>query len=162
MLKRKTTHRTITLIRRGCMTLGVLLILLPFQALADNAVKWYAHDEGRVLGKIENKKMFVHFWAEWCTYCGKMEKETFGNQAVIDYLNANFIPIKINTGRERELAAQYNIRPIPDNWFLASNGDRISNQPGFIEPDMFTKILEYIHTDSYLDTSFMNFIQSRR
>ena len=105
MLKRKTKRRKTTLIRRGCLLLGVLLILLPVQAVADNAVKWYSHEEGRVLGKIENKKMYVHFWAEWCTYCRKMEKETFGNPAVIDYLNANFIPIKVNSDRERELAA---------------------------------------------------------
>ena len=159
MLKRATSHNQITLIRHGCLVLLLLLILLPAQALAANSIKWYSYDEGRILGKVENKKMFVHFWAEWCAYCLKMEKETFADAAVAKYLNANFIPIKVNTERERDIAAQYNIRPIPDNWFLVSNGNSISNQPGFIQADMFIKILEYIHTDSYLDTSFMNFLQ---
>ncbi len=138
------------------------MLLLPAHATAGNVIKWYSHDEGLVLARIENKKPFVHFWAEWCGYCTKMEKETFSDAAVIAYLNANFIPIKVNIDRERQTAAQYNIRPIPDNWFLASNGERISNQPGYIEPDMMIKILEYIHTDSYLDTSFNNFLETRK
>lgn len=138
------------------------MFLLPVHATAENDIKWYSHDEGLVLGKIENKKLFVHFWAEWCTYCKKMEKNTFQDAAVIAYLNANFIPVKVNTSSERELAAQYNIRPIPDNWFLAPNGERISNQAGYIEADMMMKILEYIHSDSYLDTSFMKFVQGRQ
>ena len=163
MLRRTQTNNKMTPVARRCLILAwFLLVLLATPVAAEEAVKWYSHGEGQVLGKIQNKKMYVHFWAEWCTYCRKMEKETFADPAVIQYLNANFIPIKVNTERERDIAVQYNIRPIPDNWFLASNGDRISNQPGFIQPDMFIKILEYIHTDSYLDTSFMNFLQSRR
>jgi len=146
----------------GCLLLACLLFVLPAQATADNAIKWYSHDEGLVLGKIKGKKLYIHFWATWCTYCKKMEQDTFQDAAVIAYLNANFIPIKVNTDRERQTAALYSIRPIPDNWFLASNGERISNQPGYIQPEMMIKILEYIHTDSYLDTSFNKFLQSRK
>jgi thioredoxin-related protein len=162
MLPLKTTRFKTAANGLRYLVLGFLLIMLPAQALADDAVKWYSYEEGQVLGKIQNKKMFIHFWADWCRYCKKMDQETFGNAAVIAYLNANFIAIKVNTERERQTAAQYNIRPLPDNWFVASSGERISNQPGFIEPEMFIKILEYIHTDSYLDTSFMKFMQSRR
>jgi len=162
MLKNITIRIKKTYRGLGYLILGGLLLLIPAHAMAGNVVKWYPHDEGLVLAKIENKKPFVHFWAEWCGYCKKMEKETFGAAAVIAYLNANFIPIKVNTDRERQTAAKYNIRPIPDNWFLASSGERISNQPGFIEPRIFIKILEYIYTDSYLDTSFNKFLQSRK
>lgn len=162
MLKSIRLPGSSALVVFGCLVLGLGLILNPAEATAENAIKWYSHAEGQVLGKIEHKKLFIHFWAEWCRYCKKMQQETFKDPAVISYLNTYFIPIKVNVEQERQTAAQYNVRPIPDNWFLAPNGERISNQPGFIEPEIFFKILEYIHTDSYLDTSFTKFLQSHR
>ena len=144
------------------MVLGWLLLALPGHASAENAIKWYSHEEGLVLGKLEQKKLFVHFYADWCRYCKKMQKETFQDEDVIAYLNANYVPVKVNTDRERQTAAQYGIRPLPDSWFLTPDGQRISNQPGYIDAQMLIEILKYIHTDSYLDTSFKKFVQSRK
>jgi len=143
----------------GLLLWTVLLAGIPAYASDHSAIRWYSYEEGMVTGKIESKKLYIHFYADWCRYCKEMDKTTFQDAAVIAYLNANFIPIKVNFDRERQVASLYDIRPLPDNWFLASNGERISNQPGYIQPDMLIKILQYIHTDSYKDMSFMNFVK---
>jgi thioredoxin-related protein len=158
MLKTKIIRLTATVF--GLLLLwGNLSPELPAVASDHQAVRWYSYEEGMALGKIENKKVYIHFYADWCRYCKQMAKETFQDAAVTAYLNTNFIPIKVNYDRERQTASLYDIRPLPDNWFLAPDGERISNQPGYIPPDLLIKILQYIHTDSFKDTSFMNFVK---
>jgi thioredoxin-related protein len=162
MLKQKVGRLTATVFGRYLVwgLVGAsLLATLSAHAAENQSIQWHAYEEGLVLGKLENKKLYIHFYADWCRYCKAMEKDTFQDADVTAYLNTNFIPIKVDFDRERQTAAQYDIRPLPDNWFLASNGERISNQPGYIPPDLFIKILQYIHTDSYKDTSFMNFVK---
>ena len=111
---------------------------------ASKKIKWYDYQESMALSRQENKKLFLHFYADWCGYCDKMNKETFTDSAVINYLNA---------------AAEYAVRGVPDTWFVTENGEKISHMPGFISADMLLKILKFIHTDSYKQMTFKEFLK---
>jgi thioredoxin-related protein len=78
-----------------------------------------------------------------------MEKETFAAAKVADYLNANFIAIRINSDKNTQLSKDYNVTGLPSTWFLTENGDRIGNRPGWIKADKFLELLEYVHTEGY-------------
>ena len=65
----------------------------------DDPVKWYAYAEGLKLGKDTGKKVYLFFKAEWCTYCTKMEKETFQDPAIISLVGARH-PKELCPGRE--------------------------------------------------------------
>ena len=141
--------------------LAALLFLGLFLAgssAASGSIKWYPYKTGMELGKKENKKIFLHFWAEGCDYCKKMAKETFTDSAVIAYLNKNFISIKVNSDKERTLVSEYNVRGLPDNWFIAEKNETIGNQPGYIPPDMLLPLLRFIHTNSYQKMSYSKFL----
>ena len=101
-------------------------------------IKWYTYDEGVALGKSQGKKIYIYFWADWCTFCKKMEKETLSKPLVSSYLNKNFISIKVNSDKEKETASQYFVRGFPTSWFLTEDGEKISNLPGYVPPDMFS------------------------
>ena len=111
---------------------------------ASNSVKWYSFDEGMALGQSQGKKIFMHFWAEWCRYCYKMEKKTFRNSAVIAYLKDNFISIKVNYDTEKRLVSMFKVRGLPDNWFFSKDRKDIKHQPGFIPPKKFLVMLKKI------------------
>ena len=72
-------------------------------------IQWHSYDEGMARSKFEKKKVFLHFTAEWCYYCGVMEKETFNNAAIISSLNENFISIKVDFDRETKTSDFYRI-----------------------------------------------------
>ena len=57
-------------------------------------ISWHPYDEGMALGKSHEKKVFINFYATWCTYCRMMDTTTFKDAAVIAYLNENFIDRK--------------------------------------------------------------------
>jgi len=100
------------------------------------------------MGRSESRKIYIHFYADWCSYCRKMTVETFSDPTVATYLNKNFIPIRVNMDRERQTAAKYNVRGVPTNWLLKKNGERIGVIPGFLPPDILLSILKEVNTMS--------------
>lgn len=124
-------------------------------------IKWLTYEQGLAAGKKEGKKIFIHFYANWCGYCRTMEKKTFQNADIIGYMNKNFIPIKVNTDKEQSTAMKYGVRGLPSNWFLENNGDKIGNRPGFIAPEDLIVFLEFIHTDSFKKMTFQAFSEAR-
>ncbi len=120
-------------------------------------IKWVTYNEGMQLARKEGKKVFLHFWAEWCGYCTRMRNETFTDKSVISYLDQNFIAVRVDFDREQRIAAQYKVRGLPDTYFLTEEGKRISNLPGFIRAELLIGILKYLHTDSYKQMRFERF-----
>jgi thioredoxin-related protein len=123
-----------------------------------DGIQWMSYAEGRKRSQAENKKVFLVFNADWCGYCLQMEKETFRNPSVVAYVNRNFVPISVNSDREQAIAAKYNVMGLPSTWFIAENGDRIGNRPGYIAPKEMLSILKYIGSDSYRTMSFQKFV----
>ncbi len=122
-------------------------------------IKWYPYQDSLRVGKEEGKKIFLSFYADWCTYCVKMEKETFRDPEVVAYLNQYFISTKVNSDRQQNLARKYNVQGLPSTWFLAEDGEAIGNLPGYIPPKMLLKILGFVGTDSYKTMTFQQYLQ---
>jgi thioredoxin-related protein len=104
-------------------------------------IEWHSYDDGMARGKFEKKKVFLHFTAEWCYYCGVMEKETFKDPAIISSLNENFISIKVDFDRETKTSDFYRVRGLPDTIFITEDGQILGRRPGYIPPDLLKRIL---------------------
>jgi len=137
------------------------LAYLPNGFAFSDSIKWYSYEKGLALGEKEEKKIFLHFYANWCGYCLKMARVTFTDPLVISYLNENFIPIRVDVEREKQTASIYQVQGLPTTWFIAENGENISKLPGYLPPDMLINILKYIHTESYNKMSFKTFVDNR-
>jgi len=112
-------------------------------------VVWHDYEKGLALGKDSNKKIMINFYGEWCRYCKKMEKETFAAAKVADYLNTNFISIRINSDKNKNLVRAFKVTGLPATWFLTETGDKIGNRPGWLDADKFFELLKYVHTEGY-------------
>ena len=126
-------------------------------AIAAKAIKWYPYQNSLAVGKKEGKKIFLSFYADWCAYCAKMNKETFTDPAVVTYLNQHFISTKVNSDKQQQLARKYNVKGLPSTWFLAENGEAIANLPGYIPPKMLLKVLSFVESDSYKTMTFQQY-----
>ena len=104
-------------------------------------IEWHSYDDGMARGKFEKKKVFIHFTADWCYYCGVMEKETFKDPAIISSLNENFISIRVDFDKETNASALYGVKGLPDTIFIAENGSIIGRRPGYIPPNVMKIIL---------------------
>jgi thioredoxin-related protein len=51
----------------------------------------------------------------------------------------------VNTGKDKKVAGRYNVRPVPDNWFLSADGKKLRNFLGYYEADQFVTVLRYVN-----------------
>jgi thioredoxin-related protein len=137
-----------------------LLGTLSWGLAGTHPVKWFTYAEGMAHQERTGKKALITFTAEWCGYCTKLDRETFGDRRVAAFLNESFVPIRVDFDRENQVATDYNVRQVPVTWFVDEKGERISNLPGFIPPDRFLDILRYVHSDSYEDVPFSEYLKS--
>jgi thioredoxin-related protein len=130
--------------RRVIFALLVLIIVMPSGVAVSQEIQWHNFNDGMARGKFENKRVFIHFFADWCAACKTMEKNTFSDPAVISFLNENFIAVKVDADREVGTASMFRVQALPDNWFIAANGEILGNRPGYIPPDQLKNILKLI------------------
>lgn len=138
-MKIKLLHLAHTL-----LVITTLTLLLPIDTTASDRIKWYSYQEGMVTGRIAKKKVFLHFYANWCGYCRKMAKETFQDPSVISYLNENYISVRVDFDKEGDIASQYGVRGLPSTWFLTQTGEKIGNVPGYIPPKALLSMLKEV------------------
>jgi len=110
-----------------------------------NTIKWYKYKQGMSLAQKEGKRVYLHFYTDWCNFCKEMDQTTFRNKSVINLLNKDFVAIRVNTNKNAKVAGQYNIRPVPDNWFLSADGKKLRNFLGYYEADQFVTVLRYVN-----------------
>ena len=125
----------------------IAFLICPWGTVFASSIKWYSYDEGLELGKSQSKKLFIHFYADWCGYCAEMEKKTFKNPDVIASLNTHFIPIRVNFDRERETSNLFRVQGLPDTWFITEKGEILGHRPGYIPADQLKTILQLIIDD---------------
>lgn len=127
----------------------------------DGKISWKNFEQAAEIAAHDNKKLFVYVHTDWCSWCRKMENETFSDDAVAEYLNNNYIPVSIDAESqqrilfngqrmtEEEVASALGVEGYPTNIFLSSDGDPITVAPGYLPPDRFMKVLSYIAEDYY-------------
>jgi thioredoxin-related protein len=128
---------------------------------ASDGIDWKGYEEGISTSKRDSKKLLITFYADWCTYCKVMDRETFRDSAVVSYINKNFVPVKVNSEKERKTARTFRVRGLPDTWFMSEDHEVIGHRAGYIPADTMIQVLKYIHTDSYKDMSFKSFVNKK-
>jgi len=144
------------------ITIGVLLVVAAFMPAAVKAadrVNWYDYREARTLGKEQEKKVFLYFRSDTCPYCFKMEKETLNAPEVARFLNRHFISARIDTNQNPQLSAEFRVLGLPTSYFIDHAGGRIGGLPGFQPSDRFLAFLRFLHSDSYRQMSFTDFLK---
>ncbi len=81
---------------------------LYLQKHADNPINWWYWCESALAeAKQDNKPIFLSIGYSSCHWCTVMEGEAFSNQAIADYLNANFLPIKVDREERPDIDSIY-------------------------------------------------------
>ena len=68
--------------------ISMLFPLLGFTQQEE--VNWITFPELEEALKTNPKKVVVHFYADWCDFCTKMEKDVYTKPEIIAELNANY------------------------------------------------------------------------
>jgi len=81
---------------------------LYLQKHVENPINWwYWCDEALAEAKKDNKPVFLSIGYSSCHWCTVMEGEAFSDIAIANYLNANFLPIKVDREERPDIDSIY-------------------------------------------------------
>jgi uncharacterized protein len=75
---------------------------------AENPIDWWSWcDEALLTAKEQNKPIFLSIGYSSCHWCTVMEGEAFSDLTVAEYMNANFLPIKVDREERPDIDSIY-------------------------------------------------------
>lgn len=150
--------------------IATLLIADPRAGAAE---MWRGWDDGLAEAAKREVPVVVDVYTDWCGWCKRMDRDVYARADVREYLEANFVPVKINAesstkasymGKDltsRTLAAGFRVTGYPTTIFLRADGKHMVSVPGYIPREQFMLVLRYIaegHMDRGVD--FRDFQQN--
>ncbi len=104
-MKFKPLHIFVALVFAGVACLSMTQIQSrSITSLADNtAIQWTDIETAMERSKKDGKPVFVDVYTDWCGWCKVMDKNTFSNAEIIEYVNKNYHAVKLNAEKNEVL-----------------------------------------------------------
>jgi uncharacterized protein YyaL (SSP411 family) len=120
----------------------------PNRAAEINWHPWSAEafDEARTSGR----PILLSISAVWCHWCHVMDETTYSHAGVIDLINREFLPIRVDNDVRPDINQRYNMGGWPSTAFLTPAGDILTGAT-YLPPDQMadslTRIASYYRTN---------------
>lgn len=150
-----------------------LFIFLSFSISAQE-INWISLEKAVEAQKTNPKKIFIDAYTVWCGPCKMLDRNTFANKDVANYINKNYYAVKFNaegnetinfkgktyknpgfnpntTGRNssHELSGYFGVRAYPTMLFLDEQANLLTPLTGYQKPRQLEIFLKIFATDSY-------------
>ena len=149
----------------------LILFLIPVSAFAQ--VHWMTLAQAIEAQKKEPRKILIDFYADWCSPCKEMEKETYNHPIIAKIINDNFYAVKFESdGNEtvnyaghtfknpdysskknknalHQFTKYMNINMIPTMVFLDEKTDPITSLSGFLKAKEVEPYFTMIASNEY-------------
>lgn len=151
---------------------GLLLTSFGANAQLKSGINWMTPQQVDAAMKVEKRKIFIDLYTDWCGWCKHMDKTTFQDPAIVEYMNRNFYCIKFNaesrdtvefnnfkfydltpTGQKGTNMLAYTLldgrMSYPSFPILDENYNRLYVIGGFKKPEPFYAIVMMFATNEY-------------
>ena len=155
--------------------LFLLLLFITIGHIDAQEINWIPMNEALAAQQENPKKIIMDVYTTWCGPCKLMDRNTFSNTDVINYINENYYAVKFNAegtesitfedftytnpnyqeGRKGRNTTHFfadalKLRGYPSMVFFESDGSLIQAVPGYKTPKELEIYLKMIGTDDYL------------
>lgn len=172
-----TTFATHIVMKRIVLILAVALIASTSAIAQSQEINWMTFEEALAAQKKKPKKIMMDVYTNWCGPCKMLDKNTFHNKDVVEYVNKNYYAVKFNgegnsevsyNGQDyknpnykeelknrrnsaHELTRVLGIRAYPTIVYFDEKGEKIQPISGYMKPKQIELYLKLFHSDDYKD-----------
>ena len=157
----------------------------PKRPVNSDKITWYSWQQAVELNKTAPRKLLVDVYTDWCGWCKVMDKQTFPNDSIADYLNKNFYCVKLNAemrdsiqfagntfiwmspeqggGRNGIHTLAYSLldgqMSYPTIVYLSEKFERIVISPGYKKPEQLLPELRFTAEEIYKSKSWNDYMK---
>ena len=146
---------------------------------AQDKIQWLTWEQMMKKYDKEKKKILVDVYTDWCGWCKRMDKSTFANPVIVDYINKNYYAVKFNAEQHEDIkfrghiykfvrsgrrgyhefaaALTQNQLSYPTYVFLDEDINLLQVIPGYRQAKEFEYILNFFGGDYYKTTPWAKF-----
>jgi len=162
--------------------ISLIIVAMSYNAHSQTSaslVKWYNIEEAMKLNEKNPKKIFIDVFTDWCGWCKTMDKNTFNDPQIAEYLNKYYYPVKFNAESSQDinykgivyknkgagsrsthdfaLALLNGQASYPSVVYMDGENNLLTAVPGYTPPADIEPILVFFGEDYYKTTKWEDF-----
>lgn len=157
------------------LALALLVSFKPITKDKAKTINWVTIEEAIALQKKEPRKIIMDVYTNWCGPCKMLDKNTFHNADVVEYINENYYAVKFNAeGKDEvkfdgktfknpnydpakasrrnsvhEFSRYLKVRAYPTMVFFDEEGKYITPISGYLKPQQLELYLKLFKSDKH-------------
>jgi thioredoxin-related protein len=140
-------------------------------------VNWMSLSDASARMQKEKRPILIDLYTDWCGWCKVMDRKTYSNKNVTQYIQDKFYPVKLNAetrdsiqwnGRQYHFSSDYRSNEFavyltrgrlefPTTVVIPLDGSEPQAIPGYLEPKDFELIAKYFGEGGYGRIPFAEF-----
>lgn len=131
-------------------------------------IKWMSMDQAFEAIKKDPKKIVIDVYTDWCGWCKVMDKNTFSDPKVIDFVNKKYYAVKLNAEQDGQIKIgdkTYNYPDLaselmqgrmsyPTIVYLDEKFNMIQPIPGYQDAKAFHQVITFLGDNHYKKLDF--------
>ena len=101
--------------------------------------------DGLASARKKGKLVLVDLFTDWCGWCKKLDRETYTDPSVVEFVNSHFVCVKLNgedKGAGQSFAKENKVRGYPCIIVLETDGKVRATHYGYRNPSDFLELIK--------------------
>ena len=122
----------------------IMFVVIVFLTEHRDTIAWVEdYYAGLETARRQNKPILLAFYKQFTPMSTDTWQNTYTNRSVIEYVEANFVPILIDVDKQPEIARRYNINYYPTHYIKLPDSEQLLGPMlGYDPPGLFIKKLK--------------------
>lgn len=165
------------------LIIPILLFLCSLQSFAqDVKVNWITFEQAVELNKKTPKPFLIDIYTDWCGWCKRMDKTTYQNEILVQYINKNFHAVKLDGEQKQDITFKdytFKFKPsgrrgynefaavllngklsYPTTVFMNKEMELLDRVPGYLNEKIMEQVTSYFADEKYKTEKWEDFVKN--